>query len=157
MFARNAPSPDLHLTFPADPLSVRCALLQVMAGLHPLAAPSDLRSELELVLAEVLNNIVEHAYAGGQDAACPGDGIDMQITFLPDMLLFHISDQGTAMPGGQLPAGKQARLSVPLETLPEGGFGWFLIHALTRDLTYCREGSHNRLRFSLEWSGSGRP
>ena len=36
-----------------------------------------------------------------------------------------------------------------LEDLPEGGFGWHLIHSLTNDLTYLRTGGCNRLRFLL--------
>ncbi|WP_280514091.1 hypothetical protein [Allosediminivita pacifica] len=33
--------------------------------------------------------------------------------------------------------------------LPEGGFGWFLIHELARELAYRHDGGMNRLTFRL--------
>ena len=64
------PAPDLdprpavlRLTFPASPSAVRETLARMMAAM-PLAGLSDSeRGTAEIVLAEVLNNIAEHAYA----------------------------------------------------------------------------------------------
>ena len=36
------------------------------------------------------------------------------------------------------------------QDLPEGGFGWFLIRSLTRDLTYLREDGYNMLCFCVD-------
>lgn len=36
-----------------------------------------------------------------------------------------------------------------VESLPEGGFGWLIIHGLTRSLVYFREGSRNLLAFNI--------
>ena len=102
---------------------------------------------MELVAAEALNNIVEHAYGDEQ-------GI-IEITASPtgSSVQFCLKDQGTRMPDDQVPLGEfQDFPSDPLE-LPEGGFGWFLIHDLTDGLTYERNGKNNVLRFSVEIGG----
>jgi serine/threonine-protein kinase RsbW len=52
------------------------------------------------------------------------------------------------MPNLQLPQGAPADLS-DLDDLPEGGFGWFLIRAMTSDLVYHRTGGQNCVRFCV--------
>ena len=58
-------------------------------------------------------------------------------------------DNGAPMPDETLPAPKQVSTDVALEDLPEGGFGWFLIHNVTKDLSYRREEGWNYLNFSV--------
>lgn len=144
------PAPDqdgtaggLHLVFLASPPAIQDSLAQIL-GAPPFRGLSpDARSTAELVLAEVLNNVVEHAYPVG-----PGP---VAVTMIPMAAGIHclVVDHGLAMPGGALPEGKLPALGVPLESLPEGGFGWHLIRSLTRDLTYVRTGSSNRVSFLL--------
>jgi serine/threonine-protein kinase RsbW len=150
---QQAPEPvsrtdHLHLVFPADPDSVRAGLVQLM-GLPPLADLEEGdRGMAELVLAEVLNNVAEHAYAGDtgpvEVSLSPGTaGIDCLII-----------DQGVEMPGGQLPTGQlPGGPDTSLDDLPEGGFGWHLIRTLTHDLAYARTAGCNRLRFTLPIGG----
>ncbi|PTE16352.1 ATP-binding protein [Pseudogemmobacter blasticus] len=97
------------------------------------------RSNAEIVLAEVLNNIAEHAYAGR-----PGP-IRLWVAREPGRLCLRVEDEGRPMPGHRLPPD---RLPAPGE-LAEGGFGWHLIRALASDLRYDRCGSLNRLCFHL--------
>lgn len=135
---------ELHLAFSASPSAIRDNLARMMAAM-PLSGLSDTgRSSAELVLAEVLNNIAEHAYA---DQVGPvtvmvrdgAQGIDCLVV-----------DQGAPMPGGTLPDGGQpGRTGLVLADLPEGGFGWHLIHTLTRNLVYRRIAGANRLSFLL--------
>jgi serine/threonine-protein kinase RsbW len=111
----------------------------------------DHRTTAEVVLAEVLNNIVEHAYA---DRA---GSISVAIRQTGAGLNCLVTDEGNPMPGGQLPAGNHPaqRDGMPdlqlgdlqLDDLPEGGFGWYLIRRLTRDLEYSRNGQQNWLSF----------
>jgi serine/threonine-protein kinase RsbW len=91
-----------------------------MLALPPLARLSDdARGTAELVLAEVLNNVAEHAYAGTGRAwwrSCHA------ATFTGH-LRCQIVDQGKAMPGGTLPEGRlPGRPGLALDDLPEGGF-----------------------------------
>jgi serine/threonine-protein kinase RsbW len=123
----------------SDPMSVRDGLQQALDA-EPLGLLSnDDRSTAEIVLAEVLNNIVEHAYAieSGTIRLCLslGDG----------KLVCRIEDDGRAMPNGAPPAG----LLPNAQDLPEGGFGWHLIRTLSSGLQYERQGQTNRLSFSL--------
>ena len=49
------------------------------------------------------------------------------------------------LPGLRLPEGTAPPAVTPRESLPEGGFGWFLIRALTERLDYARADGENRL------------
>jgi len=53
------------------------------------------------------------------------------------------------MPDGKLPLGDLAPLDAELDDLPEGGFGWFLIQHLARDVTYTRVDNENHLKMRL--------
>lgn len=116
-----------------------------MLALPPLARLSDdRRGTAELVLAEVLNNVAEHAY-GNRRAWW-----QISITQTSQGLRCVIVDQGKAMPGGAFPEGRlPAGQGLALDDLPEGGFGWRLIHSLTTDLVYSRAEGCNRLQFLL--------
>lgn len=123
----------------SDPLSVREGLRLALQA-PPLATlnPAD-RSTAEIVLAEVLNNVVEHAYA-----AAPGP-IRLWLDQAPGRLCCRIEDEGAPMPEGRLPAGRLPEAS----ELAEGGFGWHLIRSLALDLHYERSGGTNLLCFDL--------
>jgi serine/threonine-protein kinase RsbW len=106
---------------------------------------------VQIALAEAVNNVVEHAY---RDAA-PGD-VNIQCSLQPDQLLLNIFDAGVPLPDEKLPAGKPADLSGPLEDLPEGGFGWFLIRTLTNEIRYQRHDGSNELSLTFEVEKDGR-
>ncbi|MEL7081583.1 MAG: ATP-binding protein, partial [Pseudomonadota bacterium] len=53
------------------------------------------------------------------------------------------------MPDGETPLGRPANLNVDKMDLPEGGFGWFLIKDLAKDVDYKRVGWENRLSLRL--------
>ena len=119
-------------------------LVSLRRELRTRGAPHAVDATWELVLAELLNNIVEHAYAG-QDRA----EIVYWLHFRPCGLQGRVTDHGRPMPGLALPRGEAAALEVAQDALPEGGFGWNLIRRLARDLDYRREGGMNRLDFTL--------
>lgn len=132
----------LRMVIPGEPMAVRDALRRVFAAPMMGALDEDARGTAELVLAEVLNNVVEHAYAGA-----PGE-IDLRLGLLPGSLLCMVRDRGRPMPGERLPGGA---LPVILpDDPPEGGFGWHLIRSLSQDLRYRRAGGRNHLRFRVE-------
>ncbi|PYG30520.1 ATP-binding protein [Pelagimonas varians] len=108
-------------------------------GLH--ICPGDM---WELVVAEVLNNIVEHAYGDSPDGE-----IKLNLHFSDLHLTAKFIDSGAAMPDGALPAGNPANLDVETQLLPEGGFGWNLIHSLSDRLVYERRGTENHLDLEM--------
>jgi serine/threonine-protein kinase RsbW len=99
---------------------------------------------LELVLAETLNNVVEHA-------ASPGDQGEakLRIAARRDGLACTILDNGLPMPGGRLPKARPPRIDTIIQDLPEGGFGWALIRMHVRKLQYQRKDGMNILQFVL--------
>ncbi|MEM7295776.1 MAG: ATP-binding protein [Pseudomonadota bacterium] len=137
----------VELVFRSDPAEVRGALQQVSAAMRDLRVGADDRGTVELVLAEVLNNIAEHAYAGAPEGA-------IALTLMPSnaRLACRVVDYGRAMPGGVPPPGLEANLDVALQDLPEGGFGWFLIRELVSELSYRRVDHANELGFWLPWT-----
>jgi serine/threonine-protein kinase RsbW len=138
-----APPGGFHAVFAADQTAVRGALRAALAR-FVRQMTDDEAGTMELVLAEVFNNIVEHAFADGG----PGQ-IELTISRDELGLMCRIADDGAPMPEGRLPAGRLPSNAVAVEDLPEGGFGWFLIRDLTRELSYVRDGSRNLLMFRL--------
>jgi serine/threonine-protein kinase RsbW len=134
------PPVQIRMVFGADPMAVRAALRRLVGDLEGLAVPSEALGAAEIVLAEALNNIVEHAYSerGGE--------IDLILEPGPDGLRCAIEDRGGPLPGLALPDGL---LPAAEDGPPEGGFGWFLIRSIARDIRYDRTDGTNRLTFSL--------
>ncbi|WP_226779787.1 ATP-binding protein [Oceaniglobus trochenteri] len=136
---------ELRLEFPCTQANVRRALASIMSGLGAMDLSEDDSSTVELVLAEVLNNVTEHAY---RDA---GLGlIRLHLKQTDDGLSCRVIDNGDAMPRNTPPRGYPPNPNGPLETYPEGGFGWFLIRKLTSDLAYLRDADRNILSFRIQ-------
>ncbi|WP_425093114.1 ATP-binding protein [Tropicimonas sp. S265A] len=142
------PNEKLSLRFASAPEKVRDALSGINAFLTARDFSEDDRATTEVVMAELLNNIVEHAYL--ED---PTGEICLSAGFCNGVLCFEVTDRGRAMPQDVLPEGKLPSSDGPLETLPEGGFGWFLLHSLTENLRYCRMAGTNVTRFSIPTTG----
>lgn len=141
----NAPNlrSSIRLTIPGHQSAVRDGLRALLDTLLLRSLPEDGRGTAEIVLAEALNNIVEHAYAHH-------DGeIEIDLHLRQHELLCRITDTGLPMPDGKLPAGLLAPIG-SFDDLPEGGFGWHLIRSLTHDLAYRRDSGRNLLTFRLD-------
>ncbi len=132
-----------HVTIPGDALAVREGLKALFDTIVLRSLNEDGRGTAEIVLAEALNNIVEHAYARQSGE------IEITLQLRPNELVCRITDTGLPMPGSKLPDGA---LAPHLATggLPEGGFGWYLIRSLSHDLSYHRENGRNLLSFRLD-------
>jgi len=126
-------------------IAVRDALAQVLIGLGPLDLDIEEAGTVELVLAEALNNIVEHAYGPDDHTGTIKIGCYHQ----SNGIHLRIEDDGVMMPEGKLPLGRAQDLEGDMMDLPEGGFGWFLIQDLAKDVCYERVGDSNRLDLRL--------
>ena len=149
--ARRARGPiEVHLRFPSDPMAVRSALGSVISGLAYLELSEDACGNLELVLAEAMNNVVEHAHGGRLDGI-----IEVRVATNEDVpggstVICELIDDGMPMPDGGPPELAPTEIPAVVDELPEGGFGWMLIRELARDLDYARCEGRNRLRFRLD-------
>jgi serine/threonine-protein kinase RsbW len=133
--------PRFEREFPASDLETRAVLQAMTTWLRDLQTDAAALDTVELILAEALNNVVEHAYADepGSIWLCldhRGDGLDCAII-----------DRGTPMPAGP-PAPALPEIAPP-DVLPEGGFGWFIIRSLTDDLRYRSQADCNELEFRI--------
>jgi len=135
---------ELRLIFRSEPLAVRRALECILSDLGHLDMALEDCGAVELVLAEVMNNIVEHAYVGDRSGV-----IELHISGANHGLFCTVIDDGLPMPDGNPPMGKKYDLYCPRKDLPEGGFGWALIRELVQELGYERVGNRNYLTFLL--------
>ncbi len=135
------------LTVTATPHGVRAALIHMNGLLCAGGVTRDDRGTCETVVAEVLNNIVEHAYAG----TTAGD-VGVVLARDDRGLRVEVTDDGAAMPNGRLPEPRPAPLDVARGDLPEGGFGWSVIRDLTTGLEYRRADGINHLRFHVPFT-----
>ena len=132
----------VRLLIPSDAGAVRQALQEARATWLLRSLTDDARGTAEIVIAEALNNIVEHAYASHAGE------IELSLKRSGGKLSVLITDRGHPMPGGSLPEGRLP--AADPDNLPEGGFGWFLIRTLSQDLRYCRADGRNHLFFRLD-------
>lgn len=126
---------------PGDLHAVRQGLARLVEALEGEA--EETVSTAEIALAEAMNNIVEHAYR--DDVG----NIDVEVRSVDNSLAFKLTDKGKPMPDGTVPLGEIPEYPSDPQKMPEGGFGWFLIHDLTSDLSYQRVDGQNELRFCV--------
>ncbi|MEQ8899256.1 MAG: ATP-binding protein [Roseovarius sp.] len=129
----------LSLTIRATPEATREAVSAVRGLMMRAGAAPGLLFRIELVLAEVLNNIGEHAYGGA------GGRVWLKARMEGEALCVTVADRGRPMPGGEMPEGRQPETDVSCERQPEGGFGWYLIHSQADVVRYSREEGQNTL------------
>lgn len=142
---RSAPPMTFQINLFSGGNAARHALDQVLSALEPFELDPEEVGTIQLVLAEILNNVVEHAYP----AAAPDGPIQVKCKHHADGLHFAIEDEGKPMPAGAIPIGDRPEVNVETADLPEGGFGWFLIKELAKDITYCRNGDKNQLSLRI--------
>ncbi len=130
---------DQEIRISSTALDVRGALQQLESTLLECSAPDDLCERIEQVMAEVLNNVVEHAYSNHSDG-------EITILFCYRNNLFRtvILDNGQPMPNETIPSAQFPDLTGPKSALPEGGFGWLMIHSIASVIKYTKTQTGNR-------------
>lgn len=127
----------LRLVLEADFHAVRRALVEALAAIAHLPLTEEERGTLEIVLAEALNNVVEHA-----PGACE---IEVRIRCAGRTLRCTIIDDGAPAQ-----ADPWAHVARPCLREPsDGGFGCFLISALAREVRYASHEGRNHLSFRI--------
>jgi serine/threonine-protein kinase RsbW len=82
------------------------------------------RDEMITAFGEAFNNIVTHGYRDRDDGM-----LDVEAELSPDSVTLSLMDTGRAV--------DFARVNPPdLESMPEGGMGVFMIHALVDEVAY---------------------
>ena len=140
----------IRLVFASGEHEVRAALGQLKQRLAPVDLGVADQGTIELVLGEVLNNVVEHAYGPGRAGK-----IRLNCRVRAGGLSCCVCDAGRAHQGLRLPEGKPPNLQCELEDIPEGGFGWFLVRSLATRLRYSRRGECNYFRFDIPLGQGG--
>lgn len=138
------PAPDIACRIRAEMAHVRRLLDTVKAAMEAAQVAPTLTETSQIVLAEVLNNVVEHAcrYESGH-------ALDLAIWLTPDGITCEVCDDGRPMPTGGAPEGNMPDVRSEVAALPEGGFGWALVRKLTQGIDYNRQDGRNRLRFEI--------
>ena len=101
----------------------------------PLLGP-----DMNLVLSELLTNIVKHAYEVSNNGL-----MEVRARFSGQFLEVLIIDQGGELPKYVLENSKIEFDGDDLFALPEGGFGWSIVHSIIDEIEYQRTGNSNRL------------
>lgn len=143
--AKHSRLPSFNVAVNSGTFAAREAISQLMEKLSPLQLDIEESGTFELVMAEALNNVVEHGYPDPSQ----GGPIKIDCTHKSNGLHVHIIDQGLPMPDGKTPLGLAAEVDVDFMDMPEGGFGWFLIKDLAKDVRYERQGDKNYLRMRV--------
>lgn len=146
--------PMFHRVLNAHPFTVRDTLNDIRQRFLSEVS-DDTLGRLELVLAEVMNNVAEHApLVHGSEAGAPDDArlpvIHLCIVRHNAGLACALTDDGASLPD-ECVLPRSLPEMIPHD-LPEGGFGWFLIQDLTQALCYYRENHRNYLAFSIPFA-----
>lgn len=132
--------------FKATSLAARGGIARFMRWLRATGLPPAAAEDVEIAFAEAVNNVIEHAYGG-----CRGRKIAIRARLSQTELEVRLVDSGLPLPGGHVPRRLRLDLDRPRDALPEGGFGWTMIHQLTGHVRYERRSGRNvlTLRFPL--------
>ena len=131
--------------YPAEFRWVRRAVQSAMDALEADGVGPGTLGSVEIVLAEALNNVAEHAYPPGK-----ADKMRLIIRRRGKSLMVEIRDKGRPMPKGRAPVGNHPMTEFDQhDSMPEGGYGWFLIRELVSDLVYDRHDDENFLVFRM--------
>jgi len=131
--------PQLDQKIASVPTQVSAAVTCVADWLTQEGIAGECIGDFTLVLAEALNNVIEHAYGSRPDGA-----IEIRAVMRPTTLSVQIIDEGTPFDGPP-----DAVMVEPdaqdVSDLPEGGYGWFLINSLTEDIHFAHDDGRNKL------------
>lgn len=137
------PQPDSATwTIPADPQRVARLVLDAAGFLGRHGIEGRPLFTAQLVLEEIVNNVVQHAFAGVASRE-----LRVTATVDPDGVSLTVEDDGR--PFDPLVDAPPADTESPLEERPVGGLGLHLVKQFATRLTYERVGETNRVRMHV--------
>lgn len=92
--------------------------------------------EIELSLAEALNNVIKHSYKGDET-----NKIEIEMTYDNNQFLLNLSDFGEPRKNLKKPVLEFDPEDI--DSLPEGGMGLFIIEQLMDENKYSVDGNKN--------------
>ncbi len=133
---------DIRLSIDSRLEQVRVLSGALRGICHELGLSRDDLGQLELMMVEAVNNVIEHAYEFRA-----GNDVQVRLEYTPQVVHLVISDRGKTMPHAvQTLVGKMPDPT----SLPEGGWGLGLIHALADSIRYIRDPEGNHLHVSKQ-------
>ncbi|MEX0276238.1 MAG: ATP-binding protein [Ruegeria sp.] len=145
--SKNCGEGSIDLSFRATEAQASAGIADFSRQLLSRGVPPEWVDSVKIAVAEAINNVVEHAYAGPK----PGM-VNLKCRMMQTALEIQIVDKGAAMPGLHPPDGIPPNIVKERQHLPEGGFGWFMIHQLTSGVIYKREDGINRLCLTFDFA-----
>ena len=130
---------EFQTTLPSVQDHVGPALDQIRCWMRRHDLDDEVVGDVELALAEALNNVIEHGYAFRQDGT-----ISVSIMVSSDRVTSRIVDCGRVFKS-PVSASLPDVQSLPLEDIPEGGFGWGIINSLMDVVEVARIGDENHM------------
>jgi serine/threonine-protein kinase RsbW len=121
----------------------RALLAALMDDLGRIGVTARALRDAEIVLAEVLNNIVEHAYAGR------GGWVEVTLRLAPGLVTVRLRDGGRRHSGPPPGAPGRRAHQAAGRTPAEGGYGLPIVRALARRVRHARRERENRLELAL--------
>lgn len=101
--------------------------------------------DIQIVLAEALNNVIEHGFSHDLTG-----NIDVRLEQYQKNVTLIIVDNGKPyLPPGA--ASNPLIAATKTNDLPEGGFGWFLIQEITNSYDYVRRDQKNQLKLQFDY------
>lgn len=143
--------PMFHRVLPADPGAIQATLLDMRAR-FVTEIDADALARVELVLAEVMNNVAQHGTGRGKTAdpahAARALTIHLSVAVHDRGLACAVTDDGPPLPAACL-ADPEIERSPEHAALAACGFGWMIIRDLTQSLFHFREDRRNVLCFNI--------
>lgn len=140
---------------PLDPGAVRSVKLSIESRLDHVellcravralcstagVAPRDC-AQVELAIAEAVNNVIRHAYHGE-----PGRTVEVTFVLEPQAFTIEVADDGEPMP--DRPRTTFDFDPTDVENLPEGGMGLFIIGSVMDTVRYASHDGRNTITMS---------
>ncbi|GBD90455.1 serine-protein kinase RsbW [bacterium BMS3Abin04] len=130
---------QVKLSFSSNPRNVNYACISIKNFLSSKNIPNAISNEIELSVAEAVNNIIRHAYKGNTSEL-----IEVEVKKNNNYVEIVFTDSG--IPRENLEKPKLNFDPNDIENLPEGGFGLYLIDTIMDENDYYSQSGKNILR-----------